>query len=125
MVTQKDQFDIKMEYVDNISKLTSNHSSIESLNHHMTEVLKSRDLMINKDKTEQYLINRITHELRKCKYLGTMLDTKEDIKQRKVLAINAANRIQALFDNKKMTPETKMTAFRGYILPIFLHNIKI
>ena len=51
-----------------------------------------------------------------------MLDTSEDIKQRKLLAINAANRIQAIFDNKKLTPETKMTAFRAYIKPIFLQN---
>ena len=49
--------------------------------------------MINKGKIEQYLINRGTDEWRKCKYLGSMLDTNEDIKQRKVLAINAANRI--------------------------------
>ena len=36
-----------------------------------------------------------------------MLDTNEDIKRRKVIAINAANRIKAIFDNKKLTPETK------------------
>ena len=67
MVTQKDQIDIDMEYPDNIIILNSNHSSIESFKHHIPGVLESRDLMINKDKTEQYLKNRTTHEWRKCK----------------------------------------------------------
>ena len=81
--------------------------------------------MINKDKTEQYLINRATHEWTKCKHLGSMHDTKDDIKRSKVLTINAANRVQAISDTKKFTPEIKMTAFRAYIKPIFLYNREI
>ena len=82
MIRQKGQIDIDIEYADDASKLTSNHSSVESFKHHIPEVLQSRDLTINKDKTEQYLIKRTTHESRKCKYLASMLDTKEDIKRR-------------------------------------------
>ena len=54
-----------------------------------------------------------------------MLDTNEYIKRRKVLAINAANRIKDFFDKKKLTPEAKMTAFRAYIEPTFLYNCEI
>ena len=54
-----------------------------------------------------------------------MLDTKEDIKRRQSLTTNAVNRIQAIFDNKKLTPETKITTFRTYIEPIFLYNSEI
>ena len=50
----------------------------------------------NLHKTEQYLINRTTYEWRKCKYLGSILDTNEDIKWRQFLAISAANKIQAI-----------------------------
>ena len=114
-----------MEYADDISKPISNHSSIESIKDNIPEVLESRDIMINKDKTEQYLINRTAHEWRKSKYLGSMLDTKEDIKRRKFLAINATNRIQTIFDNKKLAAETKMTAFRAYIEPILLYDCEI
>ena len=49
--------------------------------------------MINQDKTEQYLINGTTHEWRKCKYLGRMLDTNEDTKLRKVFVVIAVDRI--------------------------------
>ena len=68
------------------------------------------------------MINRATHEWAKSKHLGSMHDTKDDIKRSKVLTVNAGNRLQAIFDTKKSTPETKMTAFRAYIKPIFLYN---
>ena len=38
MVTQKDQIDIDKQYIDNISKLTSNYSSIESFKHPIPKV---------------------------------------------------------------------------------------
>ena len=40
-----------------------------------------------------------------CKYFGSMLDTKKDIKWRN--AVNAANIIQVIFNNTKLTPEKK------------------
>ena len=54
-----------------------------------------------------------------------MLDTGEDIKRRKILAITAANQLKIIFHNKKLTPETKMKAFRAYFEPIFLYNCEI
>ena len=54
-----------------------------------------------------------------------MLDTGEDIKRRKILAITAASQLKIIFNNKKLTPETKMKAFRAYVEPIFLCNYKI
>ena len=65
MVTQKDQIDIGMEYADDISNPTSDHSSIERFKHCKREALESRGLMINKDKTEQSLINRTTYKWKK------------------------------------------------------------
>ena len=53
-----------------------------------------------------------------------MLDTGEEIKRRKILTIKAANQLKIIFDNKKITPETKMKAFRAYVEPIFLYNCK-
>ena len=97
-----------MEYVDDISKVISNHSSMENFKHNTTEILKPRDLNVNHDKTEQYIISRTNNEWRLCKYLGSILDTGEDIKGRKILAITTANRLKIIFDNKKLTPETNM-----------------
>ena len=36
-----------------------------------------------------------------------------------------ANLLRIIFDNKNLTPETKMKAFRAYVEPIFLYNFEI
>ena len=113
-----------MENTDDISKLTSDHSFMENFKHNTSEILKPRDLNVNHDKTEQDIINKNNNEWRLCKYLGNMLDTGEDIKQRKILAITAKP-LKIFFSNKKLTPEIKMKAFRAYVEPIFLYNYEI
>ena len=49
-----------MNYADNISKVitskVSNHSSMDNFKHNASEILKPRDLNVNQDKTEQYII---------------------------------------------------------------------
>ena len=58
-----------------------------------------------------------------CKLLGSLLDgTQNDIKRRKVLAINAANKLKHLFLNKNVTIDVKTELFKTYITPIFLYN---
>ena len=114
-----------MEYADGISKVTSNHSSKENFKYNTSEILNSKDLNVNHGKTEQYIINRTNNEWRLYKYLGSMLDTGEDIKRRKIITITAANQLKIIFDNKKLTPETKMKALRTYIESSFLYNCEI
>ena len=69
-----------MEYADDISKITSNHSCMENFKHNTLKILKPRGLNKNQDKAEQYIINKTCNKWRLCKYLGSMLDTGEDIK---------------------------------------------
>ena len=64
-----------MEYADDISKVTSNYSSMENFKHNTSEILKPKDLNVNHYKTEQYTINKTNNEWRLCKYLRSMLDT--------------------------------------------------
>ena len=103
-----------MEYADDISKVTSNHSSMENFKHITPEILKPRDLNVNHEKTEKYIINRTNNEWRLCKYLGSMLDTGEEIKRRKIIVKAAANQLKIIFDKKKLTAETKMAIFLYY-----------
>ena len=125
VVNQKDQIDIEMKHEDDIGKLTSSHCSLEIFKYHMSNVLQSRDVIFNQNETEEYLIYRTNQQQRKCKRLCSMLNTIKDIKRRKVHATSAANRTQIVFVNKKLTPETKITAFRIYVESIFLCNCKI
>ena len=61
----------------------------------------------------------------KQKLLGSLLDTQNGIKRRKVLAINAANKLKHLFLNKDVTIIVKAKLFKSYITPIFLYNSEL
>ena len=119
-----------MEYADDISKAISNPSSMENLKHNRAEILKSRDLNVNYGKAEQYIINRTNNEWTLCKYLGSILDTGEDIRLRKILAIAAANQLKIIYNDKKITPETKIKAvktintFQRRLLRTYVLNAK-
>ena len=52
-----------------------------------------------------------------------MLDTGEDIKWRKILTITAANQLKNIFDNKKVTPETKNESICWTYFPLQLQNL--
>ena len=60
-----------------------------------------------------------------CKLIGSLLDTQNDIKRRKVLAINAAYKLKHLFLNKDVTISVKTTLFKSYITPVFLYNSEL
>ena len=47
-----------MEYADDIGKITSNHSALQSFKKNVTECLKVKNLTINQDKTKEFLISR-------------------------------------------------------------------
>ena len=64
--------------------------------------LHSKGLNVNNEKTEKYTINKTTTDWKKCKLLGTVLDTCEDIKRRKILAITAANNLSDFFENDNL-----------------------
>ena len=90
----------------------------------MPPKLKNRNLVINAEKTEEYKISgKNCDDLwKKCKFLGTMLDTQCDIKRRKGLAIDALKKLKYIFNNKKISIITKTRTLNAYILPIFLYN---
>ena len=89
--------------------------------------LAQRGLKINESKTKEYTIKRgnCDNRWRDSKLLGSLLDTQNDIKRRKVLAINAANKLKHLFLNKDVTINVKTKLFKSYITPKFLYNSEL
>ena len=120
--TQKRHINIDMQYADDISKITSDFNAIEKFKVNIKEKLLERNLKINIDKTEQYIINKKEHSWKKCKILGTLLDTTTDIKRRKTLAIVATQKLKYIFNNKNITITSKTATFTTYIQSIFLYN---
>ena len=120
--TQIQHFNIEMEYADELRKLTSDHNNIRRYEHNAEENLSKKGLKVNKNKTENYIISRQNHQQKKCKLLGTLLDTEEDLRRRKVLAIDAGSNLRCFFENNKLTINLKLKLIDTYIEPIFLYN---
>ena len=70
-------------------------------------------------------MSRQNHQWKKYKLLRTLLDTKEDIERRKILAINAANNLRRFFENDKLTINLKLKMINTYIESIFVYNSEI
>lgn len=74
-------------------------------------MLKEEGLTINDSKTEKYNISINSDTTwKKCKYLGSLLDTTEDIKRRKGLAHDSFKTLRV---------------FKAYVESIFLYNAEI
>ena len=118
----ENEISLEQLYADDISELSSNLIEIQTKLEKLPEILAKNGLIVNDDKTEQYEISRTSETWKKCKLLGTLLDTSEDIKRRKGLAIDAAKTLKHIFNNKKVWTSTKARAFDTYISSVFLYN---
>ena len=81
-------------------------------------ILKTNNLEINKSKTEKYIINvkkRSLESLKKCKYLGSRLDTITGIMQIKILMITNYNILENLFKSKYISDGLKIKLFTTHI----------
>ena len=82
-------------------------------------------MVINPSKTEEYTISKANNEWKKCRYLGSLLDTEEDINRRKRLARAAYDKIRPALEDKKLDNKIKISIFNTMISSIFLYNSEI
>lgn len=120
---EMDDITLELQYADDISKISTDKENIEQTLQELPHKLAERSLIINQDKTEQYEISKTSSDKwKKCKLLGTYLDTTEEIKRRKGLAIDAAKNLKKLFQSKKIWTRTKARMFDAYVSSVFLYN---
>ena len=71
-------------------------------------------------------VERKAEELfKKCKYLGSYLDTTEDIKQRKILALNSIKKLYKIWEDRHLSLKYKKRIFESMVKPIFLYNSQL
>ena len=121
----KKGFEIDLQYADDLSELNTNLLDIDHLKAYLPQILKERDLILNQLKEEGYTVSAKHHEWKKCKLLGSYIDTEKDIANRKRLVINAANNLDDVFKNKNISINTKVFAFIIYLAAIFLYNSEL
>ena len=116
---------IKMQYADDITGINSSHELIKANEDQMTGKLGERGLCVNQSKTENYEVYRgCDGKWKKCKLLGSKLDTDEDIKRRKGLAVSVIKEKKDTF-NGNLDFVTKMRIFNCYVTAIFLYNSEL
>ena len=96
IVSPNYQIDIDQQYADDISKILTSITAIEKMKDELSVKPVQRGLKINESKTEENTMKRANCDNRwkDCKLLGSLLDTQNDIKRRKVIAINVANELR-------------------------------
>ena len=59
------------------------------------------------------------------KHLGSLLDTKLDIKRRNGLLIDAYNTLEYMFISRHLSEQTKLRIFKAYLESVFLYNSEL
>ena len=115
---------IRPKYAGDIGWAVSNNKyKIEKEKNITFPKLKERGLKINEAKTEEYLVKKNGPEdWKKCKILGSLIDTNEDIKRRKQLTNNAMKKLEHIFDNN-LNIQMKIRVFRACAESIFLWTL--
>ena len=122
----KDTILIDQQYADDIGWAANNVHIISTLEAHITAKIHKYNLHINKRKTEQNCINRNGEEQwRKCKYLGSLLSTTEDMKRRKQLENEAYSNLKYILEDRRTTLKIKIRTLDAYVGSIFLYNSEL
>ena len=66
-----------------------------------------------------------TPNWRDCKLLGSYIDTKKDIENRKKLTLQGMRKFENVFKSNKISRRTKIKTFNIYISCIFLYNSEL
>ena len=92
--------------------------------------LHAYNLHVNEHKTEEYTVPDATpirgkDSWRKCKLLGSLLDTKEDIERRKMITMSTMKENSHVYNSKYLTLSQKIRHFRVFAECIFLYNCEL
>ena len=119
-------FLLEQQFADDISFASTSTSEIDRIQKETSSDLAKRNLQINDSKTERYSIERGGNtDWKKCKLVGSLLSTEEDIKRRKILANSAFCQLKAAFFTKHITLDVKLRLFKALVESVFLYNSEI
>jgi transcription antitermination factor NusG len=119
-------FTIDQQFADDVGYASTSKDKLKCVKIDISEKLETKQLIINDDKTEYYSINDGTDEKwKKCKYLGSLLDTHSDIIRRKQLSMASFKKYQNKLKNEKLHLKTRMKLFNTYVTSVFLYNSEI
>ena len=112
------------KYANDITFVRTDESKINQVERLMPEMLKESNLYVNLTKTEKYTVSRTSNGSwkKKCKLLCSLLDSDEDIKRRKSLAIDSFKTLENIFKSRHISEVIRLRIFKAYVESIFSYN---
>ena len=106
-----------------VEAVTKDKRTVEYIKSTTPGILKSRNLLCNEDKTEQHVVNRYNRygTWSKYKYLGSKLDTEEDMKNCTILGTTAMNNLTEIWTSN-VSIEKRMEIFNSFIRSVYMYN---
>ena len=109
---QKQSLIIPLQYADDIGYvfISKDNRAMQYQQSMLPQLLMKRNLTCNESKTETYSITRDgDNTYKNCRYLGlgSLLDTTEDFKRRKILAMNSMRTYDPVWKTSNVSIFTK------------------
>ena len=124
--TQVDEFSLGVQYADDIGYATTNDGENEATKHELPLKVSKRNLHLNTEKTEEICVGVDGNDdWKKVKYLGSIFDTKNDIKRRRGLTIDAFNRYAHVLCDRKASIQLKVKIINTFVYPTLLYNSEL
>ena len=137
-IKEENLFTISPKYADDTTWASTDVKVIDMIKETVPNMLRKADLIVNDSKTEEFAIpvpprdeilkehNYTKHpakeEWKKCKLLGSYLDTEQDIKHRRALVMTHMKSHRKIFKSKHLSLDLKIRYFNCFITSIFLYN---
>ena len=119
-------FLLDQQYSDDVSFAATSKSALNDIKHETINSLKERNLKVNESKTEEFSVKpNGNDDWKKCKLVGSLLDTTEDIKRRTSLANTAYCNIKPILLSKRISTNIKIRVFKALIESIYLCNSEV
>ncbi|XP_071834664.1 uncharacterized protein [Apostichopus japonicus] len=124
--TNNSFFTVDQQYADDISWASTGQHILQDIEKRVSDKLAVRNLKINCTKTEKFTITRKGNDSwKKCKYVGSLLGTEEDINRRIGITNGAFNTLSSIFKSKNISRKIKLRIFETLLKSIFLYNCEL
>ena len=140
-IKETNTFIISPKYADDTTWVSNNPEIIRSIKENIPPMLKNYNLQVNASKTEEYAVPfpprcSITSEhnyskppdqskWKKCKLLGSHIDTETDIQRRRGLVITNMKNHKQIYNSKHLSQNLKIRHFNAFQTSIFLYNCSL
>ncbi|XP_071841678.1 uncharacterized protein [Apostichopus japonicus] len=117
---------LDQQYADDISWASTGQHILQDIEKRVSDKLAVRNLKINCTKTEKFTITRTGNDSwKKCKYVGSLLGTEEDINRRIGITNGAFNTLSNIFKSKNISRKIKLRIFETLLKSNFLYNCEL